>query len=610
MSAPARMVDWGQRADVTDGTAKPGAVPRWNARLTLLVLAAGLVLQVVWRLALVDGRVGPLALPDEAGYLLDARVLSHGLPADMSGWPLYRGGYPLLVTPVYWLTHDPRLIYRGVLVVNAVLNAVVFPLTYLFARRVSQVSRSLALPLAFAVALLPGVVFYSQYALSDAVLPVVVMGWLLCVGLWLQEDGRSRSRSGFAAAVLAAYSDAVHARGAVFIAVFAALLLVAYLRRWDERRRIAQIAGIFVVAVVAVMWFNSWTASQNWPRGAEDLSNGLVAHLTSWHGLGRTALVSLGELWALSVSTLGFGIVAVVAPWRRAWHDAGWRPLVVVPTMAAVAVIGVAVAAAGAGIEERRVGNWVEPRFVGCLAPVLIVCGVAALARSDRRSAARLATTSAAVFVAAACIVGTAAHHQLHSYYFVQFDFPETSPLTRSWSSLHLGQATLVVFALFALCVVATLAAARWRWVVLTLVFAAVGSYSGVANKHHITDAWQRQVYPHDRTFLDAAGVRPGTPVAVQACCWGTVPEIQWESWWGTVSFVRVDRAHPPAGFDVVVVTSKPPMRVTWSGWRRAVTTGEWTVWARGTTPAHVRTTASRSPSSSRRDYGPRTGGH
>jgi len=251
-------------------------------------------------------------------------VLSHGLPADMSGWPLYRGGYPLLVTPVYWLTHDPKSIYRGVLVVNAVLNAVVFPLTYLFARRVSRVSRSVAFPLAFAVALLPGVVFYSEFALSDAVLPVVVMGWLLCVGLWLQEDGRSRSRSGFAAAVLAAYTDAVHARGAVFVAVFAALLLVAYWRRWDERRRIAQIAGIFVVAVVAVMWFNSWTASQNWPRGAFDLSIGLVAHLTSWHGLGRTALVSIGELWALSVSTLGFGIVAVVAPWRRrAWRDAG-----------------------------------------------------------------------------------------------------------------------------------------------------------------------------------------------------------------------------------------------------------------------------------------------
>lgn len=582
MSEPTRRVDCRRhRCD-----RQSGAVQGRNARLTLPVLAAGLVLQVVWRLALVDGRVGPLALPDEAGYLLDARVLSHGLPADMSGWPLYRGGYPLLVTPVYWLTHDPKSIYRGVLVVNAVLNAVVFPLTYLFARRVSRVSRSVAFPLAFAVALLPGVVFYSEFALSDAVLPVVVMGWLLCVGLWLQEDGRSRSRSGFAAAVLAAYTDAVHARGAVFVAVFAALLLVAYWRRWDERRQIAQIAGIFVVAVVAVMWFNSWTASQNWPRGAFDLSIGLVAHLTSWHGLRRTALVSIGELWALSVSTLGFGIVAVVAPWRRrAWRDAGSRPLVVVPTVAAVAVIGVAVAAAGAGREDHRVGNWAEPRFVSCLAPVLIVCGVAALARSDRRSAARLATTSAVVFVAAACIVGTAAHHQLHSYYFNQFDFPETSPLTRSWSSLHLGQATLVVFALFALCVVAILAAARWRWVVVMLVFAAVGSYSGVANKHHITDAWQGWLYPHDRTFLNAAGVRPGTPVAIQENYHGTVPEVQWESWWGAVSFVRVDRAHPPAGVDVVVVASTPPTRVTWPGWRRAVTTGEWTVWTHGTTP-------------------------
>jgi len=385
--------------------------------------------------------------------------------------------------------------------------------------------------------------------------------------------------------------------------VFAALLLVAYWRRWDERRRIAQIAGIFVVAVVAVMWFNSWTASQNWPRGAFDLSNGLVAHLTSWHGLGRTALVSIGELWALSVSTLGFGIVAVVAPWRRrAWRDAGSRPLVVVPTVAAVAVIGVAVAAAGAGVEEHRVGNWAEPRFVGCLAPVLIVCGVAALARSDRRSAARLATTSAVVFVAAACIVGTAAHHQLHSYYFVQFDFPETSPLTRSWSSLHLGQATLVVCA----PCVSSRSSRRRGGVGWSRRWCSPRSAATAASRTSTTSP-----IPGNGRSIRTTG-----PFSMRRACGlvrrsrfrraagGRSPEVQWESWWGAVSFVRVDRAHPPAGFDVVVVASTPPTRVTWPGWRRAVTTGEWwTVWTHGTTPL----TPAPRPAG---HYGPRAGGH
>ena len=46
----------------------------------------------------------PLANPDESAYLIAARVLAGGPTADFSYSTLYQGGYPLLITPVFWFT--------------------------------------------------------------------------------------------------------------------------------------------------------------------------------------------------------------------------------------------------------------------------------------------------------------------------------------------------------------------------------------------------------------------------------------------------------------------------------------------------------------------------
>ncbi len=106
---------------------------RWTAlraggRL-LLVGRAGLV-QAVLRAWLSRGQVVPLATPDESAYLIAARVLAGGLPANFSYSTLYPAGYPLLITPVFWFTHDPVTAYRAALLINAPLSALVVPLGY------------------------------------------------------------------------------------------------------------------------------------------------------------------------------------------------------------------------------------------------------------------------------------------------------------------------------------------------------------------------------------------------------------------------------------------------------------------------------------------------
>src|SRR3954471_15724325 len=84
--------------------------PSWP----LLVLA-GWLAQVGIRLVLAGGQSVPAAFPDESGYLLAARWLAGGPGGDLSGSTFYQGGYPLLLSPAFWLSHDPQTCYRIVL---------------------------------------------------------------------------------------------------------------------------------------------------------------------------------------------------------------------------------------------------------------------------------------------------------------------------------------------------------------------------------------------------------------------------------------------------------------------------------------------------------------
>ena len=81
-------------------------------------------------------QIVPLANPDEAGYMVAARVLAGaGAPSDFSFGTLYQGGYPLLLVPIYWFTSNSVTVYHATLAVNAVVNAALMPLAYVAFRR-------------------------------------------------------------------------------------------------------------------------------------------------------------------------------------------------------------------------------------------------------------------------------------------------------------------------------------------------------------------------------------------------------------------------------------------------------------------------------------------
>ena len=153
---------------------------------------SGWLVQAGLRAWLSRAQMVPLAIPDESAYLIAARVLAGGAPANFSYSTLYPAGYPLLITPVYWFTHNPVTVYHAVLLgINAPISALVLPLGYVAGRRLG-LDRPAAYGVAMVAALLPAALFYSEYAMTDAIYPVLVLGWLLAVHSWLTAR-RSRA---------------------------------------------------------------------------------------------------------------------------------------------------------------------------------------------------------------------------------------------------------------------------------------------------------------------------------------------------------------------------------------------------------------------------------
>src|SRR5262245_15372900 len=98
-----------------------------DRRRTGVTLVIGSVLLLALHVVLVRDIHGPSVVPDEAGYLGNARWLSGTSPTwIMAETPYYGFGYALFIAPLFRVIHDPETLYRAVLVVNALLATSLF----------------------------------------------------------------------------------------------------------------------------------------------------------------------------------------------------------------------------------------------------------------------------------------------------------------------------------------------------------------------------------------------------------------------------------------------------------------------------------------------------
>ena len=562
-----------------------------------LLVAVGWVVQFGLRVWLSRAQTVPLANPDESAYLIAARVLAGGPATDFSDSTLYQGGYPLLITPVFWFTHNPVTAYRAVLMINAAVSAGLMPLAYLAGRRLG-LSRPAAYLVAAVTALLPAGVFYAQYAMTDAIYPVLVLAWLLATHSWLTARSvRAQYAAAAGSALLAGYSYAVHSRGTVIVAGYAAVGLLIAWRRLAPRGT-AAVAALVLAAAGGASWaLDRYLSSAMYPEGTRDLTAQMKTTLHTVHGAVNVLEMAAGQIWRLVLDSwglAGIGLVAaaVVVICRRA------RPDLRIMAALAVTVTVLTACTVPAALPPDQTQIWASGRYLDGMIVVFFLVGAVVLLRARARTILGCAVGAAALTVLAAVVVAVYAGSSLPAAGFgYAFNFAELAVLTHDWISTSVWVATAVTLGLLATWVLVALAARRWHAVALAGVvrvsgllrvagavgLAAVSVAAVTQMTSQVSQAAAAAEAPDTTGFVAASALRPGDRIAV-AFNVGIQPRPSdvsfelwapqaFEVWWTELEFFDITQA-PPAGVNVVEA-GRPvgqSARASWpqapAGWR------------------------------------------
>lgn len=529
----------------------------------------------------------PLWMCDEFGYLLAGRLFAGGAVGDFSGMPLYQGGYPLLLTPAFWLTDDPAVVYRLVLVINALIGASLLPLAYIGLRRF-ELSRVQAYVVAMVVALIPSGLYYGQFAMTEAVLPVLMLGWLLLVHSWLTTN---RPAFGVAAGVLAAYSWWIHVRGIVVMGAFVILLLVAWRRRWADPRHLAVMAGALILTALVGRQLNGWLQAAVYPQGVFERNDLMIDRLTTPDGLGWTFILSVGKIWALVTSTWGIAGIGLAAVTGVALCATTPRATRVVAALTLTCLIGIALASSAGTPDEGTVGNFLYGRYLCILAPVLVMAAAILVLRAGATTVLRACLAAVATTVGTGSLVWLAVGDRLPHLMFANIDFPEVSFLTWSWDTLKFWPATMTVALLLVLTGVALTYYRRRALFAVAAAITALDLTAAAAFTNHVSGRMERWLASYASLTPE---IRPSDRVGTN---YPDLYRVIWvlhafQSRHGLTPIDRYGRFPLPGDLTLVVVpwNQGAEPRLSWPAappdWHVVVTHqvpgGGWVLWRRG----------------------------
>jgi len=590
--------------------ATTGRASRRQARRWALLVAAGWVVQLGLRIWLSRAQTVPLANPDESAYLIAARVLTGGPATDFSDSTLYQGGYPLLITPAFWFTGNPVTVYHAVLVINAAISAAVMPLAYLAGRRLG-LNRLAAYVVAAITALVPAGVFYAEYAMTDAIYPVLVLAWLLATHSWLTARSvRGRYAAAAGSALLAGYSYAVHSRGAVIVAAYVAVGILVAWRRLAPRGTVAAAALALAAASGASWALDRYLVSAMYPEGTRDLTGQMKTTLHSVHGAINVFEMAAGQMWRLVLDSWGLAGIGVAAA-AAAIFCRGTRIDLRIMAALAVAVTAVTACLVPAALPADQIQTWASGRYLDGVIVVFFLAGAVVLLRARTGTILLCAAGAAVPTVLSAVIVAVYAGSSLPTALFSHsFNFAEPAVLTQGWTSVSVWVATAVTLGLLAAWVLMAVAARRWRGAALAervpvsgllraagaVGLAAVSQAAMVQMTSHISQPAAVAQAPNTTGFVTASGLKPGDQIAV-AFNVGTEPgpydvgfELwapqAFEVWWTELEFFDITQA-PPVGVNVVEAgwPTGQPARASWpqvpAGWRIVASSqaGGWVTW-------------------------------
>ncbi|GAB3865952.1 hypothetical protein GCM10027610_117160 [Dactylosporangium cerinum] len=598
--------DSGQPTGASPAVGSDTAGRQLSGKWIVIAVIVGYLLQVGWRVWLSRHLNVPAAHADEDGYLVAGRVLAGGAGGETTDNETFRRmGYPMLISPVYWFTQDTFTVYRSVLVINAVLNALVFPLLYFYARRILVLPVRKALGAAFVAAAMPAVVFYSQFALTDSVLATMVFAWLVLAHIWLAgTTARVRVLGALGSGAMAGLLFVTHIRGTMVVLVHVLLVItVLILRRSGWATTVAAIAGAGLVMtldpILKAVSGDAIDSAGNSP------TNTTINAITTLSGLGRMLGTADGQIWYLCVSTLGLGAVGLIAAvlpltrlraLRAELSDtaSAARRIIITATLFTTLLIALSSSAA-LPPGDNRINYYAYARYIHLLFPLWLLIGLTALlAVKNRRQAVVLGGSAAGLILFTGAVVSI--RTRLHGWgRFLNFDSPELSFMGWRWDHISVTRPTIL--ALIALAGIVALLQLRPRWgltAALTAVGLVVAANMVVATEKISLPMEVNQYRPGTPLIVREGYVHEGDRVAFakQQAVWFVQYNHMREIYWTPLLIwdQTVDPT-PPSDANVVIAPYDPPEQAkleTWDGQRygfRLVVVDrnqQWAVWRKG----------------------------
>ncbi len=325
--------------------------------LIAMAAAAAVYVAVTWN------SKAPVFYNDEMGTLGSAQLFANPTTTWLLTGASYMPGFAILVTPLWWITSDPLIVYRLAITLGALISvATMVPLASI-ARRFGAASGA-SWWLAAIVMVAPARALNADYVWSEQLLFFLIV-W--CLELLFSIESRG-PRAALVLGLAAGATFSTHGRALPFM-----LLVVAggiWLKRKSLVSALALVAGAAISAGIGYALFSyaqshMYVASERVGSTLDDIANVTPANY----------LVTVSaQMWYQIAAWAGMTLVGAVVAWRAARRER-WRGVntVVVGICSMMALAAPVLVAGSSGLAARLdahfYGRYLDP-FVAALAVV------------------------------------------------------------------------------------------------------------------------------------------------------------------------------------------------------------------------------------------------
>lgn len=248
---------------------------------------------------------GRIEYPDKEAFLLSDTIFPQtGIIPLSEGWPHYHFGYSLIVTPAYWISSNPYIAYKIVIVINCLLMSSLFLIIYSWLKILFDLSRNKAAIIAGITCLYPSFTMQAYIGWAEN---AIIPGYALAV-LLLTKFLISRQTIwiiGFA--IISGFIFTLHPRGLFVVATAFIFLPVLLMLKRANFSQVLIGLGIISTVVILTQYVNSTLIAL---MDSFEHSQGMISKLMGFFELDILPNV-LGHFLYLVLASVGLVPLAI-----------------------------------------------------------------------------------------------------------------------------------------------------------------------------------------------------------------------------------------------------------------------------------------------------------